>query len=326
MTQLSARTWVAGTVVVALLLLVGSWFLLVGPVRADAATLREQRVDAEAQNATLQAKTAELRRQFANLPDEQRTLEALQDALPADVALPTLLREISRYAGQSGLTLMSVTPGTPVPAAAPVAPAPAPAGDAPGDAAPADEATPPATDDAAAPGAAAPDAATPVPAGPSTTAIPVTATVIGPFFEAQDFLRLLQTEMPRAFLVRELSVTAEDAGDAAGGRPTTMAGDVTLTVTADVFARPSGLDPDPSAQPVVPAPPSGTPPPAGTAPPAGTEPPAGNPPATPAPAAPGPPSPEATPDLTDGPPAAGDALASARGGAAQQQQPPPAAT
>ncbi len=256
MSQLSARTWVAGTVVVALLLLAASWFLVIGPVRAEAAGLREETATADQQNAALQARTAELKRQFANLPTEQRKLEALQEALPADVALPTLLRDITRYADQSGLTLMSVTPGTPAPvvdpAAAPAAaPAPAPAEGGEGE--------------------PAPDAAAPAePAGPTTTAIPITTTVIGEFFDAQGFLELLQTEMPRAYLVRSLSVTAEDAGDASGGRPTTMAGDVTLTITADVFARPSTLDPESAAAlPAVPGgatAPSATPAPGAPAP------------------------------------------------------------
>lgn len=292
MSQLSARTWVAGTVVVALLLLVASWFLVIGPVRAEAAGLRDETASADQQNAALQARTVELERQFANLPTEQRKLEALQEALPSDVALPTLLRDITRYASQSGLTLMSVTPGTPVPvvdlAAAAAAAAPAPAEGA--------EAVP------------APDAAAPAePAGPTTTAIPLTTTVIGGFFDAQSFLKVLQTEMPRAYLVRSLSVTAEDAGDASGGRPMTMAGDVTLTITADVFARPSTLDPSPSVLPTVPAPdttaPSPTPAPEASAPIAsegpgqsGTAPPAGDPqpsPGVPAPTGAPDPSPSA---------------------------------
>lgn len=249
MDQLSARTWVAGAVVVALLLLVASWFLVIGPVRAEAAEVRDQTEAADQQNAALQARTAELKEQFANLPDEQRKLEALQEALPADVALPTLLRDITRYADRSGLTLMSVTPGTPEPvvdpaaaaaaAATAAAPAPAPAESAEGEPAPA----------AAAPAEPA------EPVGPTTTAIPITTTVIGEFFDAQSFLESLQTEMPRAYLVRSLSVTAQNPGEASGGTPVTMAGDVTLTITADVFARPSTLDPAGAAPPpALPAP------------------------------------------------------------------------
>ncbi len=303
MTHLSARAWVAGTVVVALLLLVASWFLLIGPVRAEAAELRDETVSVEQQNAALQARTAELRRQFASLPTEQQKLEGLQEALPSDVALPTLLRDISQYARQSGLTLMSVTPGTPAPvvdpaaAAAAAAPGPAPAEG--GETAPAPvEGEEPASPDAAAPS---------TPAGPTTTAIPITTTVIGEFFDAQSFLRLLQTEMPRAYLVRDLSVTAEDGGDASGGRPVTMAGDVTLTITADVFARPSTLEESPTVLPTVPAPdattPLATPAPGVPAPiaPEGpgqfeTAPPAGDPQPTP-----GVPAPAGAPDA---PPAA----------------------
>ena len=269
--QPTARTWVAATAVLALLLAIAAWFLLVNPVRADAASVRAEAADTQARNDQLVERTTVLRRQFADLPDQQATLDELAEALPADVALPTLIRTVDGFASTTGVTVMSLTPGAatavvdPAAAATTAAPAPAPTGDASAAPAPTDGSPTPA------PGTSA------APAGPTTMATPVTITVIGDFFDAQAFLRKLQAEMPRAFLVRDLSVTAEDPQDAGGGRPATTAGDVTMTVTADVFSRPS--DPDASAAapaaPTAPATPGPTP---------GATPAPGSAPSTPAPA------------------------------------------
>lgn len=268
--QLTARTWVAATVVVALLLAVAAWFVLIDPVRAEASDLRSQTADTVARNEQLASQTEVLRQQFANLPDKEAELAALGEALPSEVELPTLIRAIDRFANETGVTVMSIAPGAATPvvdpaaAAAAAAPAPVPAEGAP----PAD-------------GTEAP-VEPPAPAGPATMATPLTTTVIGDFFDAQAFLRRLQTDMPRAFLVRNLSVTAESAQDAGGGRPATTTGDVTMTITADVFSRPDaagGADgAATTAPPAAPAP--------GTSPAPGgalSPPPAGDVPAPPAP-------------------------------------------
>ena len=254
MNQPTARTWVAATVVLALLLAIAGWFLLVNPVRADAASVRAEAADAQARNDQLVERTAVLRRQFADLPDQRATLDVLTRALPPEVQLPTLIRAVDGFASTTGVTVMSLTPGTATAVVDPAAAAaPAPTLDATPAPAPTDGGATPAPETPAAP------------AGPVTMATPVTITVIGDFFDAQAFLEKLQAEMPRAFLVRDLSVTAEDAQDAGGGRPATTAGDVTMTVTADVFSRSSVPDaaatPAPAA-PTVPVAPGATPQPA----------------------------------------------------------------
>lgn len=256
MNQPTARTWVAATVVLALVLAFAAWFLVINPVRADAASLRAEAADTQARNQQLSERTAVLRRQFANLPDKEAELDALAQALPADVELPTVIRTLDGFAHDTGVTVMSMTPGTPTPVLAPAAAAPAPAA-TDGAPAPADGATPA---DGSAPATAPAPAA---PAGPVTMATPVTTTVIGDFFDAQAFLRRLQADMPRAFLVRALSVTAEGAQDAGAGRPATTPGDVTMTITADVFSRaadPAGAAPTPTPAPAPGATPSGPPP------------------------------------------------------------------
>lgn len=274
--QLTARAWVAATVVLGLILALAAWFLVIDPVRADAAALRGEAADTQARNQQTVERTKVLRRQFANLPQKQAELDELAQALPAGVDLPGLITAIDGFAGETGVTIMSISPGAAAPVvdpaaeAAAAAPAPAPTESA----APTDGSATAPTEPAA-------------PAGPVTIAIPVTTTVIGNFFDAQAFLRQLQTKMPRAYLVRNLSVTAEDQQDAAGGRPATTTGDVTMTITADVFSRPTSA-PATSATPPTPAQPGApsTPAPGGTLTP--TPGPAGG---APAPAAPGPSAP-----------------------------------
>ena len=121
-----SRTWVAGTMVLCLLLAVASWFLLIGPKRAQAADLEAQTVTVESQNQQIEARIEQLKVQFAELPQRQAELAAIRQAMPEDAALPTLVRDLDAIAEASGVTLMTLSPGTPVavqtaPPAAPAA-------------------------------------------------------------------------------------------------------------------------------------------------------------------------------------------------------------
>jgi Tfp pilus assembly protein PilO len=217
MSRDSAKTWVAGAAALAVLLALAAWFLLIGPERAQAQELRQQRLDTEATNSVLAARVEQLRQQFAELPERQEELVTIGRALPAEVALAALTRDLDRLAGDSGATLMSIAPGTPVPAAPPVPVAPI------DPAAPAD------------PAAAA------VPAPVAVTTVPISLTLVGGYTEAEVFLRVLQTELGRDFLVTGLSLTAEAPSAGGGGKPATLNGDVTLTVSGSVFVLP-GVD------------------------------------------------------------------------------------
>ena len=236
MTATTPRTWIAGTVVLCLLISVASWFLLIGPKRAEAAELEQQTVDTNASNQQLQARIEQLKLQFAELPQRQAELAAIKQAMPEDPALPTLVRDLDAMATTTGVTLMSLAPGQPTPVAQPVAatPAPPPQGEAAaGGEAPAEgaaEGDPAAADPAAAAGA------TPAPAnGTVLVSVPVNLVVVGDFFKSELFLKKLQAEMQRAFLVQSLTVQTEKDAEASGGKPATKNGDVTMTVTGSVF-------------------------------------------------------------------------------------------
>jgi type IV pilus assembly protein PilO len=225
MTHSKTRTWVAGTVVLCLLLSLAAWFLLIGPKRAEAAELEQQTVDTRSSNDQLKARIEQLKLQFAELPQRQAELAEIKQAMPGDPALPTLVRELDTMATSSGVTLMSLAPGPPATVAQPQAtPTAAPA--------------PAEGEDAAAEGESTGAAATPpAPAAPSTVlvSVPVNLVVVGDFFKAELFLKDLQADMKRAFLVQSLSVQAEKEGEAGGGKPATKNGDVTMTITGSVF-------------------------------------------------------------------------------------------
>lgn len=238
------RVWVAGTVLLAVLISVAGWFLLISPKRAEAAELEQQTEATELSNQQLEARIAQLKEQFAELPQYQAELAAIQQAMPGDPALPTLVRTLDDMADRHEVTLMSLAPGQPAAVQQPTPTAPAePAedgaaegedadADAAGDAA-AEDADPAAADPAAPADPAA--TATPVGAGMVLVSVPVTLTTVGDFFASEMFLKDLQAEMTRAFLVQNLSITTEPGGEASGGKPATENGDITTTISGSVF-------------------------------------------------------------------------------------------
>lgn len=217
--MLTSRTarWVAGTTLLCVALLGLSWLLLVSPQRTEAAELRDQNASTQSQNDLLEVKIAQLRAQFAKLPESQAELASILAQMPPDAGMPRLVRDLDAMSESTGVTLSSVTPGpgqtlttgTAVPGAAPAAPtATAAAG--------------------AAAGTAAVD-------GSTVVAIPVTVAVDGDYFQTVAFLKQLQTQMPRAFLVTAVQMSAGSAG---GADASATGGNVAVTITGKVFALP----------------------------------------------------------------------------------------
>lgn len=237
MSTSSPRTWIAGTVVLSLVLVAAGWFLLIAPKRAEAAELREETVAAQDRNAQLEVRIAELKEQFAQLPQRKAELAAVRTAMPQEAELATLTRDLQRLAGEAGVTLMTITPTDASSLVAPGAAAPAPAATpAPAaEGATTTEGTDAAATDAAAtdPAAAAAAGTTAAPAGLSQ--VPVVVGVIGPFDKATLFLQKVQEELDRDYLVDTLNVVAEEPAEAKDGKPTIVNGDVTMTLTGRVF-------------------------------------------------------------------------------------------
>ncbi|MFN0281721.1 MAG: type 4a pilus biogenesis protein PilO [Kineosporiaceae bacterium] len=228
--MLTSRTarWAAGTALLCVALLAVSWLLLVSPRRAEAAELRDQNVATQTQNDLLEVKIAQLRSQFARLPESQAELADILAQMPADAGMPRLVRDLDAMAKESGVELTSLTPGAAQPLVLDAAGAgAAAAGTAPAGSAPAGAAA------GSAPGVAG--ATTGAAATASVVSVPVTLVVSGDYFQTVAFLKQLQTKMPRAFLVTTVQMAASGAGTSSGSA---TGGQVQVTVTGSVFALP----------------------------------------------------------------------------------------
>ncbi|GEK19974.1 hypothetical protein [Cellulomonas xylanilytica] len=223
-------TWIGGAVFVALLIMVGGWFIAISPTLDSAASATSDAEDAEARNDQLRLQLATLKKQFENLDEYKAELAAAQVEIPTQADLAGFTRHVDTLGVAAGLTVVSVVPGLPTdvapvlatePEAAPVDPA----ATAEGEAAPA-----PADGEVVEPAA---------PTGPAPiegfVAVPVDVTVLGTVANATTFLTNLQAEGQRLFLVTGFRGTGQGQADASGGRPATVVGDVELTITGYIY-------------------------------------------------------------------------------------------
>jgi type IV pilus assembly protein PilO len=114
--MLANRTgrWSIATALLCVVVLAASWFLLIAPRRADAATVRSEAAESDIQAGQLRLKITELQEQFADLPRQKAMLEAIKVQLPPKAGMPDLIRDLRSFAADSGVSLDSLSPGTPV--------------------------------------------------------------------------------------------------------------------------------------------------------------------------------------------------------------------
>jgi Tfp pilus assembly protein PilO len=220
----STRNWAVGTAVVSILLIVASWFLMIGPKRNEAADLKTQKASQDAKNASLQLDITQLKAQYATLPAKQAELEVIKRQLPDNPALPTMIRSLSSIATASGATLFEVSPQQPLKATVAA----------------------PATTGATGTGTTGAVSGTGAATGATATnlvRIPLSVTVRGTYAECELFLQKLQTGMTRALLVEQLSVKPNE-DTTSGTAATTAAGstatgdNLEMVVTGAVFVLP----------------------------------------------------------------------------------------
>jgi len=199
----TTHRWVAGVVATALLLVLGSWFLLISPQRSQAAELRNQAMTQRATNDAIRLRTQQLKAQFASLPQRRAQLAEIQQQMPATPDLSALVRQLSTVAADAGVSVDSVAPGQPQPLAG-----------------------------AAAAGAGTGTSSTGTASGTAgLQAIALTTVVKGGYPDLTLFLQKLQGSMPRAYLVENLSLKPGEAANDA----TTSGTSLTMTVTGKVF-------------------------------------------------------------------------------------------
>lgn len=198
------RTWVLGTVLLALVLVAGLWFLLLSPALDASANVRAEAEATSSANDVRSVGLAALKTQSEQLPQMRADLQALQAAVPSSAQIPELLRQLQDTAAAHQVTLQSVQVQTPT--AATTAPSPA---------------------------------ATPSPSASPTTAtaaasglvlIPVVIQTSGDRANLDAFLSDLQTVMARLVVVTGVTETRSDAS---GGPPFTDQISGTLLVLPD---------------------------------------------------------------------------------------------
>jgi Tfp pilus assembly protein PilO len=219
------RQWSLLTALLVVGVLAAGWFAVVAPKRSDAAALQGRANTQEQENVTQEQQIAMLKELAKDLPSQRAKLSVIQRQLPGNPALPTLIRDLSRAAGKSGVNLVSLSPAVPAPvvpvAVAPVAVVAAPAADG---AAPSTDATGPAADGAAPAATVAPAAAT-----ESLNVMALQINVTGSFFEIEQFLNGVES-LRRPMLVRSFDVAADATTEA-------VTGQLSLTLNAEVFLR-----------------------------------------------------------------------------------------
>jgi len=225
----STRTWRIGGIAAAILLLVAAWFALISPTLQKASALEAETASQEQASDALRSRISLLKKQSAELPTQEAKLAAIKQRIPATVALPTLIRNLTTIASRARVTVATVTPGRPAPIAveAPAAPPPEPS-------AAESESGDEAADSAAAPAAA-------VPTGPQVQVVSLQVVACGSFAELRSYLRELES-MRRVVSVSGLTITH---GSCAPGAPDT---DLTANITASTFMLPDATSPNASSE------------------------------------------------------------------------------
>ncbi|WP_380156693.1 type 4a pilus biogenesis protein PilO [Kineococcus sp. R86509] len=194
MTTSKNTVWVAAAAVLAALLVVATYLLVIAPQRTEAADLTTQAAGVAQSNAQIESETERLKAEFVTLDDKKRELAAIQSTLPAQADVPGLLRQLQGYATTAGVSLTTVTPSSAV--------AYAPAG----------------TD-------AAPGTATGV------YSIPLSVEVAGSFSGIELYLKNVEADMGRFYLVDGASLTSGAGASSA---------EVSATITGQVFVYQGG--------------------------------------------------------------------------------------
>jgi type IV pilus assembly protein PilO len=97
------------------LLVVGFYFLLLGPLLSRLNEADQQRDTQEAQLAQVQQEVAELEEVRRNSPEIERQLLELSKRIPTQPEIPTLVVQMEEIARSSNVSQLSIEPGTPGP-------------------------------------------------------------------------------------------------------------------------------------------------------------------------------------------------------------------
>jgi Tfp pilus assembly protein PilO len=110
--KLSPRAMIGLFAGALLLVTIVGWLAVVAPQRSKAASLKKELDATQAQVLvlSLQPKQGTINKELVKVGDVFR----LSKAVPSTVQMPDILLELSRIAGEAGITFDSITPATPV--------------------------------------------------------------------------------------------------------------------------------------------------------------------------------------------------------------------
>lgn len=213
------------TALVCLLVLVVGFMLLVKPERSKAASVKSQTTTVQGQVQSLRAQLATLQDESRNLASQQAVLAQIVQQLPAQPALPALLRSLDAAAAQTNVDLTNVSPGNPAAYT---------------------------TNPVAAAATASGTSSTTSSSSASTGAvsglaqIPLSLSVTGSYFDIEQFLDQLEG-LQRSMLVNTFTIGYQ--GDKAASSGSTQAvgtGELTVSIQAEVFMSTAALGSVPS--------------------------------------------------------------------------------
>lgn len=238
-----SASWIAGAVILALLIMAGAWLLLISPTLEEAADTRSRAESEESRGDQLEIQLAALRRDFENIDVLRAELDELRVSVPTESRLSELTRQVNALAATSGVFIVGAQTVHPALLAAPGAaatdPTAAGSGDTTGSGDATESADGAATDQPVDPAAGQDQAA------PTTGlyAVAVDWTILGDFATTVSFIERLQAESPRLVVVTGLQATTQEPAGAQAGKPEILDGFIETIVRTYVYAYPSDGQP-----------------------------------------------------------------------------------
>lgn len=223
------RQWTLMTALVCLLVLIAGYMLLVKPQHSKAASVKSETATTQSQVESLRAQLSRLQEEGRNLASQQAVLAQIVQQLPAQPALPTLLRSLDAAATQTNVDLTNVAPGNPT----------------------AFSASPVAKAAAGTSGTTAGSSTTTSKTGSGSAVtglaqIPVSMSVSGSYFDIEQFLNKLEG-LQRSMVVNTFTIGYQAAQGGAGAAPAVGAGELTVSIQAEVFMTTQALGSSPAS-------------------------------------------------------------------------------
>src|SRR5690625_2598819 len=109
MRKVNNTPWIAGTVVVSLIIIAVGYFFGIAPKLDDAEDLNEQAESQESLNEILELKVIQLRADFAKLDEYREEIASYEIGIPAELQEPDFLRITDDLANEADVVLTNTT-------------------------------------------------------------------------------------------------------------------------------------------------------------------------------------------------------------------------